>query len=145
MEIKSKLKNILNKVLSPYCSFRKFFGATNTNLLILIFVLIYLILNTNVSVKKEALKDYELKAMVSDILRFESLNKVWGSYSEYDFLLIKKQIESINFKSESGEIVFDSQLEKFVYKNKKLNKERKKKIILKFKYLKCVYNYCFFK
>ncbi len=82
MEIKSKLKNILNKVLSPYCSFRKFFGATNTNLLILIFVLIYLILNTNVSVKKEALKDYELKAMVSDILRFESLNKVWGSYSE---------------------------------------------------------------
>ena len=144
MTVKSKLKRLFEKAMSPYHSFRKFFGATNTNLLILIFVLMFLILNISNPVEKEPVKESELKPIVSDILRFESLNKVWNSYSEYNFLIIKKQIESMNFNSESGSIVFKANLNKFVYQNTKIDKDLKELLISEFESLSCDYNYCYF-
>jgi hypothetical protein len=144
MTVKSKVKELFKKVISPYHSFRKFFGSTNTNLLLLIFLLMFLILNINTFSIEKSIDESKLNPIVSDVLRFESLNNVWTSYSEYDFLMIRKQIESMDFNSDSGSIVFKAPLNKFVYQNTKFDKNLKELLMLEFESLSCDYNYCYF-
>lgn len=144
MAVKSKVKKLFKKVISPYHSFRKFFGSTNTNLLITIFILMFLILNIETPKTKLDKNNKEFELILKDLAKFQSFNNFLPKKEKYNFLIIKKRLESIEFKSDSSEIIYKADLEKFVYKNIKLKKEEKRKVVLEFNSLKCLDNYCFF-
>jgi len=135
-------KNIFKFITKPYNDLKYFFGKTNTNLLIVILMLMFLILNVEDTITEKNVSKVEVNKMIADIYKFEYISSIWSNDLNIDPIYIKNKIDNLKFDHAESKVVYNQKMDKMIYQNKKMTLDYVNFIKSEIKLIDCEFNYC---
>ena len=135
-------KNIFKFITKPYNDLKYFFGKTNTNLLIVILMLMFLILNVEDTITEKNVSKVEVNKMIADIYKFKYTSSIWSNDLNVDPIYIKNKIDNLKYNHAESKIVYNQKMDKMIYQNKKMTLDYVNFIKSEIKLIDCEFNYC---